>query len=116
MTRLVDWRPWVTTAVLPCEQSPYHFPSPVLAHFDRLVAQGHRGVALVHHGVCGECHLRVSSATAASLVRPDEIFLCENCGCYLLLAPEESIAAGARAAPVKPSGRPARRKPVATAA
>jgi predicted nucleic acid-binding Zn-ribbon protein len=91
-------------------------PSPVLAHFDRLVAQGHRGVALVHHGVCGECHLRVSSATAASLVRPDEIFLCENCGCYLLLAPEESIAAGARAAPVKPSGRPARRKPVATAA
>jgi hypothetical protein len=91
-------------------------PPSILGHFDRLVAQGRRGVALVSHGVCGECHLRVSSATAACLVRPDEIFLCENCGCYLLLAPEESIAAGARAAPVKPSGRPARRKPVATAA
>jgi hypothetical protein len=95
-------------------------PPPILAHFDRLIAQGRKGVALVRRGVCGECHLRVSAATAASLVRPDDIYLCENCGCYLMLAPDESTApvppAAPAKAPAKAPGRPARKKPVATAA
>jgi predicted nucleic acid-binding Zn-ribbon protein len=91
-------------------------PPPILAHFDRLIAQGRKGVALVRGGVCGACHLRVSAATAASLVRPDDIFLCENCGCYLMLSPEESLAAERPAAPAKAPGRPARKKPVVTAA
>jgi predicted nucleic acid-binding Zn-ribbon protein len=64
-------------------------PVPILSHFDRLIAQGRKGVALVRHGICGQCHLRVSSGTASSLLQPKDIYLCENCGCYLLLAPEE---------------------------
>lgn len=93
-------------------------PPPVLAHFDRLIAQRRKGVALVRRGFCGECHLRVSFATAASLVRPDDIFLCENCGCYLMLAPEETTVAAqpAAAAPPKAPGRRPRKKPVATPA
>ena len=69
-------------------------PPPILAHFDRVIAQGRKGVALVRRGICGECHLRVSFATNASLVRPDDIFLCENCGCYLMKAPDEETPAG----------------------
>jgi len=65
-------------------------PTPVLAHFDRIIAQGRRGVALVRHGVCCECHVRVSAGTTASLVRPKDLYLCESCGRYLLLAPEET--------------------------
>jgi hypothetical protein len=91
-------------------------PPPILAHFDRLIAQGRKGVALVRRGVCGECHIRVSAATAASLVRPDDIFLCESCGCYLMLAPEETTAPAQPAAPPKAPGRRPRKKPVATAA
>jgi predicted nucleic acid-binding Zn-ribbon protein len=64
-------------------------PVPILSHFDRLIAQGRKGVALVRHGVCGQCHLRVSFGTAAGLLQPKDVYLCENCGCYLLLAPDE---------------------------
>lgn len=91
-------------------------PSPILAHFDRLIAQRRKGVALVRGGVCGGCHLRVSAAMAAGLVWPDDISLCENCGCYLMLSPEESIAAVQAAALAKAPSRPARMKPVATVA
>lgn len=64
-------------------------PVPVLAHFDRMAAWGKKGVALVRHGVCGECHMRVPTATVASLVSPRDLYLCESCSCYLLLPPEE---------------------------
>lgn len=94
-------------------------PPPILAHFDRLITQRRNAVALVRRGVCGECHLRVSASTAASLARPDDIFVCEYCGCYLMRAPEESIAVAPPAAPAKAlakaPGRPRRKRPVATA-
>lgn len=73
-------------------------PAPVLAHYLRLLACDRRGVALVHHGVCGECHIRVPQATAHSLAHPDDLHLCENCGCYLALAAEERP--GMKAPPV----------------
>jgi len=65
-------------------------PLPILGHFERIITQGRKGVALVRHGVCCECHVRVSAGTAASLVRPKDLYLCESCGRYLLLAPEEA--------------------------
>ena len=64
-------------------------PAPILGHFDRLIAQGRKGVGLVRHGICSGCHLRVSFGTAAGLLQPKDVYLCENCGCYLLLAPDE---------------------------
>jgi predicted nucleic acid-binding Zn-ribbon protein len=64
-------------------------PVPVLAHLDRLVSWGRKGVALVRHGVCSECHMRVPTATVASLISPHDLYLCESCSCYLLLPTEE---------------------------
>ena len=64
-------------------------PVPVLAHFDRMASWGRKGVALVRHGVCCECHMRVPTATVASLISPHDLYLCESCSCYLLLPTEE---------------------------
>jgi len=85
-------------------------PAPVLAHFLRIVGQGSKGVALVRHGVCGECHLRVASGVAAALIRPTDLHLCENCGRYLLLAPEEMPAVVARPIPVVAAVRKPRKQ------
>jgi predicted nucleic acid-binding Zn-ribbon protein len=79
-------------------------PAPILAHYDRLLASGRRGVALVHHGVCGGCHMKVPIGTAAAMAKPEDLFLCENCGCYLTLAPEEPAEA-----PRPPAPAPARK-------
>jgi hypothetical protein len=90
-------------------------PNQILAHFDRLIAQGRKGVALVRSGVCRECHIRVPSGTAASLVQPKDLYLCENCGRYLLLPLDEIQAAVESPAPLPSPVRKARRKPVAAA-
>ena len=87
-------------------------PLPVLGHFDRIIKQGRKGVALVHHGVCGECHVRVSAGTAASLVRPKDLYLCESCGRYLLLDPEEAPEVIEMPAP---SGKSSRKTPAVVA-
>ena len=86
-------------------------PVSILGHFDRLIAQGRNGVALVRHGVCGECHLRVSFGTAASLLQPKDVYLCENCGCYLLLAPDEVTAPAESPALAAATVRKGRKKP-----
>ncbi len=69
-------------------------PAPVLAHFDRLVALGRKGVAEVRNGVCGACHLRLPAATTAPGSNHDDLQLCENCGAYLVFpSAEEAVAA-----------------------
>lgn len=70
-----------------------HVPAPLLAHFLRLVERGRPGVTVVRHGVCNGCHLRVASGITAALTRPKDVHLCDNCGSYLLLAPEEMALA-----------------------
>ncbi len=70
-------------------------PSSILAHYERLVAHGKKGVAVARNGVCGECHLRIPSGTLAALVYTDEVSLCENCGHYLYLPENEPIGLGA---------------------
>ena len=64
-------------------------PSPILAHFERLVARGKKGVALARNGVCSECHLRITEAKLISLTVGTDIQLCDNCGRYLYL-PEQT--------------------------
>jgi predicted nucleic acid-binding Zn-ribbon protein len=92
-------------------------PVPVLSHFDRLMAMGRKGVALVHDGICRGCHLRVPSGTAASLARPKDLYLCDNCGAYLLV-PLDEINPPVDSTPPMPVPVPVRKtrkKPVATA-
>lgn len=82
-------------------------PAPILAHFLRLIEQGRKAVALVQHGVCSSCHLRIPSGIAAALARPNDLHLCENCGAYLLLPASEQPHAAPRAHPVARRSRKA---------
>jgi hypothetical protein len=80
-------------------------PAPILAHFLRLVEHDRYGGAVVRHGVCSGCHLRLSASQAAALVNSDDLHLCENCSCYLLLPPEEHAEPAPRQVPVVASTR-----------
>jgi len=64
-------------------------PPPILAHYERLVARGKKGVALARNGVCSECHLRIISGKLVGLAAGTDVQLCDNCGRYLYL-PEKS--------------------------
>ncbi len=90
-------------------------PAPILAHFERMIAQGRKGVALVRDGVCRECHIRVPSGTLASLVHPKDLYICDSCGRYLLL-PLDEIAPPAEPPPPPPVPVRKTRKKAAAAA
>ena len=66
-------------------------PSPVLAHYGRLVLRGKKGVAIARNGVCSECHLRIPSGTLAALAYDNDVHLCDNCGRYLYLPEDEPL-------------------------
>lgn len=67
-------------------------PVPVQAHFFRQIANGRKGIALVRHGVCGECHLRLSHAMVHMLGKTNDLLVCESCGSFVTLAPGETVA------------------------
>jgi predicted nucleic acid-binding Zn-ribbon protein len=71
------------------EELRARIPAPIAAHFFRQITNGRRGIALVRSGVCGECHLRLSRAMVAMLGRTNELLVCESCGAFVALAPEE---------------------------
>lgn len=60
-------------------------PPPILAHHERLVVRGKKGVALARNGVCSECHLRITGSKLVGLTAGANIQLCDNCGRYLYL-------------------------------
>ena len=82
---------------------------PILAHYDRLLAQGKKGLAAVRNQVCTGCHIRVPRAFVLALMHGDDIQICESCGRYLYLPgesePEISSARMAGKVPVKPHRR-----------
>ena len=63
-------------------------PAPILAHHDRLMARGKKGVAVIKGQTCGECHVQVPRNTVLTLMHGTDIQLCGNCGRYLCL-PEQ---------------------------
>jgi predicted nucleic acid-binding Zn-ribbon protein len=87
-------------------------PAPILAHFERMIARGKKGVAVVRDGVCTDCHLRLTTGKLANLAADNDIWLCDNCGRYLYL-PEAEKAGAAVIPAAKP--RPAKRPAVKTA-
>jgi predicted nucleic acid-binding Zn-ribbon protein len=61
-------------------------PPQILAHYDRLVVRGKKGVAAVRNHVCTGCHMQVPLAVTMTLMHGDDIQICESCGRYLYLA------------------------------
>lgn len=96
-------------------------PAPILGHYDRLVARGKKGVALVRNQVCTGCHMRLPIGTINTLMQATDIQLCDTCGRYLYLDPAAEAQAEAPAPAEAPAAKPARKPrkkkaPVADAA
>jgi hypothetical protein len=85
-------------------------PAQILAHYDRLVARGKKGVATVHGQVCGGCHMQVPLGVVMMLRREEDIQLCESCGRYLYLPPAEPNVERGPAADLKPGKKPRKSK------
>lgn len=81
-------------------------PAPILAHFDRLIVRGKKGIAIARNGACGECHLRLPSGTIAALVAANDVLLCENCDRYLYLPPQPAPVVAAIPAPAAAAAAP----------
>ena len=84
-------------------------PPQILAHYDRLVARGKKGVAVVRDQVCTSCHMRLPIGVIMTLMHGQDIQLCESCGRYLSLAPVAKTGAAeptAGSKPVKKTRKP----------
>lgn len=82
-------------------------PQPILAHYDRLVIRGKKGVAIVRNQVCTGCHMRLPIGTINTLLQRQDVQLCDSCGRYLYI-PEPSQAEAVPAEPAKPAKAPAK--------
>ncbi len=67
------------------EELRKNLPAPVLLQYDRLRSRGKKGVAAVRGGVCSQCHMQVAVGVMALVRRQDNLYRCQNCGCYLQL-------------------------------
>jgi predicted nucleic acid-binding Zn-ribbon protein len=83
-------------------------PSQILAHYDRIVVKGKKGITMVRDQVCTGCHMRVPIGAIMSLKHGEDIQLCESCGRYLYLAPA-APAEPAKSAEPTPGSKPGRK-------
>ena len=40
-------------------------------------------------GICGGCHIRLPNGVANTIAFSDDLFLCENCGCFVYARAED---------------------------
>jgi hypothetical protein len=85
-------------------------PSQILAHYDRLVARGKKGVAAVRGQVCSGCHMQVPLGVVMTIKRGQDIQLCESCGRYLYLPPAVETKVTESAASPKPERKKRKQK------
>jgi hypothetical protein len=92
-------------------------PPQVMGHYDRLVARGKKGVAVVRNQVCTGCHMRLPIGTINTLMQGQDIQLCDSCGRYLYLPSPGETELVEKLAAVKPAQKARKtRKAVANAA
>jgi predicted nucleic acid-binding Zn-ribbon protein len=87
-----------------------NIPPPILAHYDRLLAQGKKGLAAVRNQVCTGCHIHMPRALVLTLMHGNDIQVCENCGRYLYLPEEKEPEISCPRMAGKVSVRPRQRK------
>jgi hypothetical protein len=85
-------------------------PSQILAHYDRIVVKGKKGITMVRDQVCTGCHMRVPIGAIMSLKHGEDIQLCESCGRYLYLPPQTETVPVAPTANPKPVKKPRKSK------
>jgi hypothetical protein len=85
-------------------------PQPILAHYDRLVARGKKGVSIVRNQVCTGCHMRLPIGTINTLMQHQDIQLCDSCGRYLALAETPESTAAPAPVEVKAETKPAAKR------
>lgn len=78
-------------------------PPQIIAHYDRLVARGKKGVASVRNQVCTGCHMRVPIGVVTTLMHDTDIQICESCGRYLYLSDSPQTTAPVETAKPKPA-------------
>ncbi len=89
-------------------------PAPILGHYERLMARGKKGIAIVKNGVCTGCYMRLATGAMGTLLRREDVQLCDTCGRYLYL-PHEPAPAPEAAPPAKPAARRKGKTPASAA-
>jgi predicted nucleic acid-binding Zn-ribbon protein len=60
-------------------------PPQILAHYNRLMARGKKGIVPVRNQICTACHMRVPLGSIMTLRHGNDIQVCGSCGRYLFL-------------------------------
>jgi predicted nucleic acid-binding Zn-ribbon protein len=85
-------------------------PSQIPGHYDRLVAHGKKGLAAVRDQVCTGCHMHLPIGVVTTLMRDDDIQLCDSCGRYLYLLEPAKAEIPIPAAKPGPARKPRKSK------
>ena len=86
-------------------------PQRLLAHYDSLMANGRKGVALVRDGLCSECRQLVGASALNGFLHDDPIQICIHCRRFLYWSEPEADGTPAAARRTHPASR--RRNPPA---
>ena len=90
-------------------------PPQILAHYDRLMARGKKGIIAVRNQICTGCHMQVPLGVVMTLMSGTDIQLCDNCGRYLYLPEADGAQASVPAPEAKPAPKPRRKRATAKA-
>ena len=93
-----------------------NIPQPIIGHYERLRVRGKKGIAVVRNQVCTGCHMHVPIGQINTLMRGEDVQLCESCGRYLYLPDPAETAAQALVETAKAAAKPAAKPAVKTAA
>jgi hypothetical protein len=85
-------------------------PTQVIGHYDRLVARGKKGVAIVRNQVCTGCHMRLPIGAYNTLLQGTDVQLCESCGRYLFVPDAAETSFQETLAAAKPVAKTKTRK------
>lgn len=86
------------------EQARKGVPTYVLGHHDRLIARNKRSVAVVRHGVCSACHMKLPSGHRRRS-RAKDLDVCDHCGVFLVWEEETDIRQPQQTPRLRATGR-----------